>query len=370
MAKTLKIKPNRLLILALAVLLIIGLAVGLVSLLFGSRGAALQLAPTSLARGQDFRIDGEGIAFATDEAFFEYRAGGGGNPLTTTPLGAPISGYDMSGDNLAVFSGSTLQIRGLAEVELTGTIHAVRCGNNHVAVLRRNAQSGADSIIVFDSAGAASADALDYSDGKVLNFGFHTEGGNELLWAVTVATAQSRPVFVVKMHDYAGGGAMRYLPSFFDQAIERIFFTEDSIFVAGTQDLVRYTLTGGREKYRVRIFGQSVLDMGTSSGGVSFLLQPRGENFLRTLRVLTVAESDYAGESLVSLHLPDAPVSAFLQNGSLYAFTSERLYGFNYAGRSILDLELPATPLRVRAVGQAHMLFETEDRVYLATVTS
>ena len=369
MARRLRPRTIRLLVVGVAALIVVGAAIALVALLFGGREAALQLTRIPLEPGQDVKIDGDLITYATADAFYEYRAGKGGNPLAVTPLGAPISGYDINGDNMAVFSGSTLQIRGQAEIVLTGTIHAVRCGSSRVAVLRRNALSGADSIIVFDSAGNETTAALDYSDGKVVNFGFYTEGGSELLWAIAAATQQSQPVFHVKMYDYLNGGAMSYLPSYYDQAIERVFFTQDSIFVAGTQDLVRYTLAGGREKYRVRIFGQRISDMALSSGGVSFLLQPRGEAFAQTLRVLTVAEADYASESLVSLHLPDAPVSAFLQSGRLYAFTPTHVYGYNYAGRSALTLELPEMPLRVQRAGAAFMLFETAEASYLASVT-
>ncbi|MCL2695348.1 MAG: hypothetical protein FWE69_03370 [Clostridiales bacterium] len=367
MAIRFKPKLGRLLAVGAVAIVAVGLVIALFALLFGTREASLSLRQSPLEPGQDFRINGETITYATSDTFHEFRIGKSG--LTTTPLGTAISGYDVNGDNMAVFSGSVLQIRGLDEVTLTGTIHAVRCGSNHVAVLRRNITSGADSIIVFDSAGVASADALDYSDGKVVNFGFYTENGSDLLWAIAVAAQQEQPVFNVKMYDYGNGGMMSYLQPFYDQAIESVFFTQDSIFVAGTQDLVRYTQAGGRERYRVRIFGQRVLDMAESSGGVSFLLQPRHPAFGETLRLLTVAEADYASESMVSLHLPDKVTSAFLQGGSLYAFTQTHLYSFNYAGRRGLVLELPAPPQRVSRVGDSNMLFETEGAVYLASIT-
>ena len=363
--------PRRLVLVGIAAVLALGAVIALGFLLFGKKTAALELNEIPIAPGQDFRVDGEVITYTTADAFYEYRTDKRRSPLTTTPLSAPISGYDIRADNMAVFSGSVLQIRGQEEVTLTGTIHQVRCGDSHVAVLRRNAQSGADSIVAFDSQGNMTADVIDYSDGKVVNFGFYTEGGNERLWVIAVAVQQGQPVFNVKMHNPdAGGMTIGYLPSFYTQAIEQVHFTADSIFVVGTQELVRYSIGNPRERYRVNIYGQRVLDMAISDAGVSFLLQPRQESFSQTVRVLTVSEAETSSESLVSLHIPSEVRAAFLQSGSLYVFTETEMFGYNYAGRSTVTLELPEAPERVRRIGADHMLFETLDASYLASVTA
>ena len=187
--------------------------------------------------------------------------------------------YDVSGGYLtyastigvsstitAVYAGSSLQLRNFDTLTLNGIIRGVACGDSHCAALRTNEVNGLDSIVVFNASAEAVGNPIDFAESKVINFGFETSYGREILWVICVNTQASMPVTTVRLYDYNNGGAMSYYPSFYEQSIERVYFTENSVFLVGTEDIIRYNLDSSRERYRVGIYGKEVMDVSVSSG--------------------------------------------------------------------------------------------------------
>lgn len=372
-----KIRPFRLILVLLAALIVLGV-LGL-AVYYGLRDQEEEavLAELPIPMGQDYVIDGRMVAYLTENALVTYDTAEKRNALIERSLAIQLSGFDIhsdpGGNNLAAFVDSTLQIWGQDKLELNGEIAALRCGKSHVAVLRRSTSGGADSIVVFDANGNNISDTPEYSEGLVIDFGFYvsdTVGSeHELLWVIVVSLRASVPVYTIKMFEYAGVGSVSYLPQFYDQAVEKLYFTEESIFAVGTQDIVRYPIHGGRESYRVGIYGQKVTDMMQTETGVSFLLEPRTDTQRQTLRVLSIAEADESAESLVAVHLPEPYISALFSNSVLQVYNATQLQTFNTGGRKLLELELPEAPLCVYKLdGGEYVLLETATACYLASI--
>jgi len=123
MSRAFRPRTGRLLLVGVGALLALGLLAALVALLFGEKKAELTLSDTPLAPGQAYLIDGDRITYVIDNLFHEYRVGKSG--MNVTELGSAISGYDIRGDNMAVFIGDVLQISGLEQLRFNGTIHRV-----------------------------------------------------------------------------------------------------------------------------------------------------------------------------------------------------------------------------------------------------
>ena len=217
---------------------------------------------------------------------------------------------------------------------LNGTIRGVACGESHCAALRTNDINGLDSIVVFNASAQAVGNPIDFAESKVVNFGFETGYDRELLWVICVNTQASLPVTTVRLYDYNNGGAMSYYPSFYEQSIERVYFTEDSVFLIGTEDIVRYNLDSSRERYRVGIYGKEVMDASVYNGTVRFLLKPRGSSNQHTLYTLAMAEADAPNTTMLTVYVGENIVNAFLQNNGIRIVTRTRMISYTYSGKN------------------------------------
>ena len=234
----------------------------------------------------------------------------------------------------AAYVGSSLQLRNFDTLTLNGTIRGVACGEGHCAALRTNDISGLDSIVVFNASAEAVGNPIDFSESKVVNFGFETKYGREMLWVICVNTQASLPVTTVRLYDYNNGGTMSYYPSFYEQSIERVYFTEDSVFLVGTEDIIRYSMDSSRERYRVGIYGKEVMDVSASGGTVRFLLKPRGSSNQHTLYTLALAEADAPNTTMLTVYVGENIVNAFLQASGIRIVTRTRMISYTFSGKN------------------------------------
>ena len=181
---------------------------------------------------------------------------------------------------------------------------------------------------------------------------------------------QSMPVTTIKMFDYTTGGSLSYFPAFYDQTIEKLYFTQESIFIIGTQSIIRYSFSGSKEKYRVPIYGLEVTDMYCDNGSAYFLLSSRDAQNAQTVHLLTVSETDSATDSMLSIHVPETLVGAFLQNGGVRCMTSGHMYSYTSAGRSALEIESAYTALSAVKVTDTQFMIETPEGCFLCSVKS
>lgn len=335
-------------------------------ILFGDSEAELSYSQLSIESGKDYRVGDGTISYVADSRLTYYSVSD--KKSRATALNAEVDGYAVRNDTIVLYDGGMLHIEGANAVQLVGTVREVRMGKDYIAALHTNEQ-GLNSIVIFDYQGnMVSSAPLDFSDSKVTNFDFYTENGRELLWVVSVETEQSTPVTTVKMYDYGAGGSISNLAPFYDQSVEKLYFTEDSIFVVGTQDIVRYAISGGREKYRVNIYGNKVIDMVTSEGTATFLLAPRNEVTWNTLRIIRTTETDEATTTIRQYSVPEPIIGAYLQDSGIRAVGQQNVYIFGYSGKLLNTLQLKHVPQRVCKLNDTTLLLICEDGLYRTIV--
>ena len=371
-----RLNPFRLVVVILAAILLIALVV--IVVIFGLQKKEQRAFLTEIAvpAGQSYVISGKRIAYLTPTALMSYEVGGKRNAMKELPLHAALSGFDINGELVAAYAGSTLAIGTQEPLQLNGEIEGVRCGKTRVAALRKSTAGDNDSIAVFDATNAAeSADIPRHSEGRVIDFGFYVSDAagstHEFLWAIVVSLRTSLPVYTVTVWEYANdaNGIERFRVQFHEQAIEKLYITDESFFVIGTQDIIRYSVSGGKEKFRVSIYGQRVEDAMNTVAGVSFLLVPCVDKDRQTLRILGLAETDELAESMATVHFQVPYIAALFSGGVLQVYSSQYLYTVNTGGKRLLELELPQAPLRVYKLdGGNNVLFETAFACYLASI--
>ena len=314
-------------------------------LMFRQRDASLTYEKLIIQANMDYNVSGGYLTYASSTELIQVNTADTKKSLVTN-LPTAIDGFGVSSAITAVYAGSSLQLRNFPTLTLNGIIRGVACGQSHCAALRTSDVTGLDSIVVFNASAEAVSEPIDFAESKVINFGFETGHGRELLWVICVNTQASLPVTTVRLYDYNNNGAMTYYPSFYEQSIERVYFTENSVFLVGTEDIIRYNLDSSRERYRVGIYGKDVLDVAESGGTVRFLLKPRSSDNEHILYSLALAEADAPNTTMLTVYVGENIVNAFLQSSGIRIVTRTRMISYTYAGKNTpsadIELDFPA----------------------------
>ena len=337
LSERIKMKPKinflRLIVFSLVALVLLGGLFAVFYLMFRQRDASLTYEKLGIEANMDYSVSGGYLTYASKTNLIQVNVDDTKKSIITS-LNTAIDGYSVSSTLMAMYAGSNLQLKGFDTLTLSGTIRGVACGGSHCAALRTNDLNGLDSIVVFNASAEAVGNSIDFSESKVVNFGFETKYGRELLWVICVNTQASLPVTTVRVYDYNNNGAMSYYPSFYEQSIEQVYFTENSVFLVGTEDIIRYTLDSSRERYRVGIYGKEVMDASVNNGTVRFLLKPRGSSNQHTLYTLAMAEADAPNTTMLTVYVGENIVNAFLQNNGIRIVTRTRMISYTYSGKN------------------------------------
>ena len=336
-----KINVLRLMLFGFAAVVLFGGLFAVVYFMFRQRDASLTYEKLGIAANMDYDVSDGILTYASATELIQVNTSDTKKSIVTN-LPTAIDGFGVSSTITAVYAGSNLQLRNFPTLTLNGTIRGVACGDSHCAALRTNELNGLDSIVVFNASAEAVGNPIDFSESKVINFGFETGYGRELLWVICVNTQASLPVTTVRLYDYNNAGAMSYFPSFYEQSIERVYFTEDSVFLVGTEDIIRYNMDSSRERYRVGIYGKEVLDVSVNNGTVRFLLKPRGSSNEHILYTLALAEADAPNTTMLTVYVGESIVNAFLQSNGIRIVTRTRMISYTYSGKNTpsADIEL------------------------------
>ena len=363
-----KINTGKLIIFAVAALSALGLVIFLMYLAFGKEEDVLSYTSMPIESGYAYDVSDHYLTYMTDNSLEQVNLKD--NSRTTTNIYAADGGFSVSSTMTAFYSGSDFQIRGYNAVSLTGTIRSVAAGSKYCAVLRTSNSSNLDSIVMFNASGQPVFDTIEFNDNKVISFGFDTADGRETLWVICVNIESSTPATTIHLYDFNNDGALTYYPVFYDQFIEQLAFTEDSVFIIGTQDIIRYSRTGSREQYRVGIYGKKVTDFRIGDGYVYFLLQSRISDAEHTLFVQALAEADSPGTTSMSIYSGEKIVNAFLQSGGIRVITPTRFLSYSYAGKLSKETELEYPADNAVELDEDRFLLVSDSDCYFVTIAS
>lgn len=334
-----KIKVGKLILTLLGIAASLGIIFYVLYLAFGKEEAVLSYMEMSIESGYEYDVSGNYLTYMTDDSVEQVNLKT--NDIISIELKAENIGFSVSSSMTAFYAGSDFQIRGHEQLTLTGTIRSLAAGNKYCAVLKTNMNTGRDTIAIFTASGQQVFDPIDFTDNKVVSFGFDTADGRETLWVICVNIESATPATTIRLYDFNNNGSMSYYPVFYDQFIEQLAFSQNSVFIIGTQDIIRYSRTGSREQYRMNIYGKKVIDYRIGDDYVYFLLQPRSEEAAKhTLYVMALAEADTANATSMTLSSGEDIVNCFLQSGGIRVITATRYLSYSYSGKLSRDIPL------------------------------
>jgi len=259
-----------------------------------------------------------------------------------------------------IYNANALKILGAEFAnEFPGRLLSVECGSAHIAALRQDA-AGIEAIQVFDLTGTQK-DQLAFDSQFIVDFGFYT-AKSEYLWVQTLDVESGSPVTTVHIYNMTLGSVSGLL-QLQNQLVERVCFTQNSIYVVGTNQIIRYNLENNREAYREMVYGWKVMD---DTAAPSFLLCPRSAgDTLGTLKRITCTEEDVSGTTETIFQAPTGTFSMFLMGDRMVAVTPDIIYTYNHSGEKLGEFRLPTVVEKAEKLDNSTLLLQAGSALYL-----
>lgn len=286
------------------------------------------------------------------------------------PLSGKPAGVVGTEGIKAVYSTEAVQILG-ADFKITpeGRIVSVRGGQTHLGVLAKK-PNGSEQLTVYNGAGQQ-VYSLDFESGRLMSFGFSETSGNTL-WTMELDSDSGSPRTTVTTFDLARMSSTGVI-IVSGELIEDVFFTDQSVFLIGTESLIRYSAVQNREIYRVRLHGYRVIDRTRRDSSPVLLLMPRDAASLKeagAVRLLTVSQKDVAEELSVGVTLPEDVVGCHLLAGGLVVVRPTCAMRYTYKGAFEGTLEMPSNvTVSSRKLDDRHILLERSGEFVLLVPT-
>lgn len=348
-----------------AFVIVIGLVVYLA--IFRDRERTVPMIETPITPGMTYLNTGKDLLYSNGGEINLFNWASGKN----TFFGKDEKGtVRMSGSSTmsAVFDGGKVQTimanNDVSTLEFTGTIDTVKLGTKHIALLRRD-NMGGESVLLYSTSGEQIDQVLP-NDQYIVNFGFYTVNGTEMFWVELLNVAAGQPTETIRFYDLSQK-AMVGAASVQNQLVEELYITPSSIFVSGTNQILRYTHDGLKEAYRVTDYGYKVLDFSRSDDEAVFLLTPRGGD-MHSVKLLRLKEAESAGKTETYLQLPGEGVAGFIMSGQLVVVSENRLYKFSMKGK-LSETALFQYPVSsAEKLSNTELLLESNGKYYTASI--
>lgn len=270
-----------------------------------------------------------------------------------------LAGYGRN--THAVYDSNSLCIIGLADaVTCDGSIKSVKCGNGYVACLVEKGNK--ESIILYNLEGTQ-IDEIS-TDDVIVEYDFcHTE--KEQLYVIALNTDSDALVSTVTTYD-PKVPAMTGIITVQNQLIENAIFTERSIFIIGTSNLIRYDAADNKESYRLVTRGYHLADKYVSGNTVYFLMRSETDN---SIRMYQTSQSTVPSEKIVPYQLPEDALGAFVYKENVYAITPDKVYMYQTNGKMKSSEAMEIRAESVYSLGGGVLLAESGNRLYTVNVT-
>lgn len=322
-----KKKQSKTLVFSLVIMFLLAGAVGVYSLIFNKTQSTVSMTETPISAAATYWNTGDGILYQTDGQIHFYHLTDQKKNYT---YGTAASDIRMAGSSemTAVYNDMSMQIIGKkSPVEFTGRVLALECGDGYVAVLQTD-EAGAQTVIVLTEDGVEVDQKRAEDDQYIVDFGFY-KTTSEMLWIETLSINAGTPTTTITTYDIekkTTSGVMQIQ----SQLVDRVYFTQNSIFVVGTNQIIRYT-HDNKEIYRTTVYGYQVIDY-TLADTPTLLMTPRGGD-MHSVKMLTLSEGTEPALTETYLQLPTEGVAAYMMNGTLVVASREKVYTYTLKGK-------------------------------------
>lgn len=347
-------------ILALGTLLAIGLVFGLIHLLKSTKKGAKELTELPFTDTANYTYTGSGFLYFQEGKLY-YMDIADGRKDTSYKINTDELKLTASDSISVLYHDTAVQIVGSeAPIVVSGKVLGVKCSQAHVAVLREDS-AGKTAIVIYDGAGTQT-DQMDFDAADLIDFGFSNRQ-DETLWTLEMDLSASTPVCTITTYNLATKRTTGVI-NVQNQLTGDVIFTDKSLFLSGTSDLIRYTLAGSSEVYRISVYGWKLADSSIGESPILLYKQRGGSNSI--LKLYTVPEGDVGSAAISTVHPPEGALAEFLIKGKLMIYTPTAAYTYTAGGKLLAVEELPIKIDGAQKLSESHILLSSGDSLYVS----
>lgn len=347
-------------ILALGALLAIGLVFGLIHLLKSTKKGAKELTELPFTDTANYAYTGSGFLYFQEGKLY-YMDIADGRKDTSYKINTDELKLTASPGISVLYHDTAVQIVGSeAPIVVSGKVLGVKCSQAHVAVLREDS-AGKTAIVIYDGAGTQT-DQMDFDAADLIDFGFSNRQ-DETLWTLEMDLSASTPVCTITTYNLATKRTTGVI-NVQNQLTGDVIFTDKSLFLSGTSDLIRYTLAGSSEVYRISVYGWKLADSSIGESPILLYKQRGGNNSI--LKLYTVPEGDVGSAAISTVHPPEGALAEFLIKGKLMIYTPTAAYTYTAGGKLLAVEELPIKIDGAQKLSESHILLSSGGSLYVS----
>ena len=238
-------------------------------------------------------------------------------------------------------------------------INNIICGKNTLAVYSSLENSSSNYIRIFSSTGAE-IDRIELGNTYFLNYGFFGESDN--FWYMTLDTTGVEPITIIttmlpSQHKTTG------VYEIYDHLVSDVQFQNSNVYVNTTSSLLVYD-TLGDIFFEKMIYGNKIMDIYQSKDNILYAYMPLQDqiNSSSTIRVLSINGIDN------TILLPSGVINTILTDKTIYCFTKDAVYLYNYKGEYISTNSLDFDVDSVERLSSNLILLRSDKDTYLFSI--
>ena len=286
-----------------------------------------------------------------------------GRQIWSYPAGAGAS-FNVSEGGVCTWSGMKLSLlnRETGSVLFSGNLNEgniidAKLGRAYAAVqveaenssnqpLSDASRAHSSHMLLLD-AGGRRVDKIDLLNQTPVDFGFFN--ADQLFWVMSLDTQGTLPICVIR--SYKPGRMLNGEVKDEEQTLYTASFQASKIRVAGLKYVKDYDYYGvERPNSRILVYGWYMTDMDTDENGPTMAFSPVSQTAdvgISDIRVIRDQQD-------TRIHLPEQAEQVFVKNGSIYAFSRDRVMILPYGAQVAQVYGLPMVIERVIDLTDGH----------------
>ena len=308
---------------------------------------------------QQYCFTGTGFLYIDNNYVRYLDLDGSGYPAILNNTDVKITG---SGKKMhVVYDDTSISIIGNKEAVLVdGKIESVKCCDDYAACLV--IKDGKERIEVYDIKGKL-LETIE-TDMELSDFGF-SGVKRQLLYTVTIELATENFVSTITTYEPSQGATTGVI-TVQNQLIEKIVFGEKSIFVKGTENIIRFDAATNKEAYRLIANGYEMLDC-FSDINTYMILRSENENN-NMLTMYRASQTNVSDMRILPLYKLSNDLATFVYGDYIYSFTENKLNRYSLKGKICEQEKIGFNATEVIRLKDDYVLIKSNNSLYSAKI--
>jgi hypothetical protein len=213
----------------------------------------------------------------------------------------------------------------LYSIDVIGTIRNVKCGKNVIAVFSEiiDENGKVENMIYFYNTSGSLFDSISFAPQYIIDYDFLDSGD---IWILTTDPGSAVPVS--RIITYKPGVSMTGLSNLHSEIAYRVFFTDENMYVATTNNLIKFNHFGNKLDSSV-IYDWDIKTQSLSTEDPCFVAVPRSQNKEAYFVNGKIVYENY----YYKINFPVRVNNMLMNKNLLYLFAEDIIYIYTAKGK-------------------------------------